>query len=155
MHHYSCPSTSLSGIPRIYRGAAIGQPWPMFAQHHASLLTDHCIFNGSVQNILASTTRACSRAALSLSLAAEGLLAVRPALQPVREASRAVVRALSGCGRRCRRAALALSLAAESLLALRPALQPVREARRAVIGARSGRRRGRRCHGRAADVVMR
>merc|ERR1719229_191880 len=44
--------------------------------------------------------RRCWRAALALGLAAESLLALRPALLPVRKARRAIVRAWSGRRRR-------------------------------------------------------
>merc|ERR1719436_2249878 len=45
----------------------------------------------------------CRWAALALSPAAESLLALRPALLPIREARSAIIRARSGCRRRRRR----------------------------------------------------
>ena len=95
--------------------------------------------------------RCCRRAALALSLAAESLLALRPAPLPVREARRAVIRAWSGHRRHSRTADVVVS-AAPDLLAHVPAHGGSDGA--VWLWRRSGRRmRRRRCRG-AADTIM-
>merc|ERR1719229_168904 len=101
--------------------------------------------------------RRCWRAALALSLAAESLLALRPAPLPVRKARRAIVRARSGRRRgRWRRghsrAADVVVSAAPDLLTCFPAQWGSDSA--VWLRRRGGRRvRRRRCRG-ASDTIM-
>merc|ERR1719168_140417 len=90
--------------------------------------------------------RRCRRAALALSLAAESLLALRPAPLPVREARRTVIRARGG------RATNVVVSAAPNLLARIPSLRGTD----GTVGLRRRSRRVRsrmRCCG-AADAVV-